>query len=90
MVDLTIKIREIELGTWRPGYLTGYPFRGEDQEETYMGISIGRYTERANSTHLPKFGSRILIKEDMWVIVLEGDAVAAVRQEIRDYKKSKR
>ncbi|MCY4673177.1 MAG: hypothetical protein OXD43_05320 [Bacteroidetes bacterium] len=54
-----------------------------------MGVRIGRYTERENATHLPKFGCRILEDSPPYrMVVLEGDIVAAVRQEIRDYKKS--
>ena len=55
-----------------------------------MGIRIGRYAERAKATHLPKFGARIIDQDTPNLIVLEGDTVAAVRQEIRDYKKSKK
>lgn len=91
VVNLKIKLREGELGSWGPGYLTGYPFMGEESGEgKYMGIMIGRYTERANATHLPKFGVRIIVDGPPHIIILEGDTVAEVKQEIRDYKKSKK
>lgn len=88
VVDLKIKIRESELGSWGPGYLTGYPFMAKgSEEEKYMGIIFGKYTERQYSTHLPKFGARIVLDQDPWMVVLEGDTVAEMRKKIREYKK---
>ncbi|MCY4673176.1 MAG: hypothetical protein OXD43_05315 [Bacteroidetes bacterium] len=37
VVDLKIKTREGELGSWGPGYLTGYPFLGGQSGGDFHG-----------------------------------------------------
>lgn len=88
VVDLRIRIRERDLGTFGPGYLTGYPFRAEKPEKTYQGVKIGRYTERDAATHLPKYGCRIDTGVAANMQIFEGDTVAEVQRKIRAYKKA--
>lgn len=85
VVDLRIRVREMDLGTFGPGYLTGYPFRADKPEKTYLGIAIGRYTERDAATHLPKYGARIDTGREGLRIV-EGDTVAQVQRGIKKLK----
>ena len=88
VVDLRIRCREMDLGTFGPGYLTGYPYRAEKPEKTYQGVKIGRYTERDAATHLPKYGCRIDTGVAADMQIFEGDTVREVERKIRAYKKA--
>ena len=87
VVDLKIILREKDSMTFGPGCLTGYPYRKEKPEDTHMGINIGRYVERDNATHLPKYGARVY-KEKLGMRELEGDTVEEVREKIEGWKKT--
>lgn len=87
VVGLKIKCREMDLGTFGPGYLTGYPFLEGEPEGVYQGVPIGRYTERAGATHLPRFGARIDTGTAEGIVIISGDTVGEVEQGIREYKR---
>ena len=88
VVDLKIRCREMDLGTFGPGYLSGYPFRDDKPEKIYQGVKIGRYIERDGATHLPKYGCRIDTGVAANMQVFEGDTVAEVQRQIRAFKKA--
>ena len=88
VVDLKIRCREMDLGTFGPGYLSGYPYRGDKPEMTYQGVKIGRYTERDGATHLPKYGARIDTGTAAGLEIIEGDTAAEVQRGIRAFKKA--
>jgi len=86
LTDLKIRIEESNLGLFGPGVLTGYAFRGDDPEEVYMGVRIGKYVERDRATHLPKFSARFFIgdsAETSELKFVDGRTVADVKKEIR-------
>ena len=88
LTDLKIKIEESSLSLFGPGIVSGYPYRGDDPEEEYMGVRIGKYVERERAVKLPKFVGMFFVDDDDSFKRVEGRTIADVKKGIREVLKT--
>lgn len=93
LTDLKIKIEENYDSLFNGGIVQGYPFRGGDFEEKYMGVGIGKFVHRERAIKLPKFAAMFHIvvdddNNDESFKRVEGRTIADVKKEIRKILKT--
>lgn len=89
LTDLKIKIEESSLSLFGPGIVSGYPYRGGDPEEEYMGVRIGKYVARERAVKLPKFVGMFFVDDDDDSFKrIEGRTIADVKKGIREVLKT--